>query len=242
MKSKSKKIFLFDVDGTLTSPLKKMSTDFAFFFLQWMSNKTVFLVGGSDYLKISRQVPSSILKRCAGVFCCMGNALIINDKIVYEKQWKPPIKLLERLLEIRKKSPYGNKRSKFIESRRGMINFSVAGRDSNDKEREHYSSWDDENKERQKISKKLNKEFPKLSICLGGMISLDIQPNGWDKSQAIGWLKKERLYEGGQMVFFGDKCTDRGNDESIYDRVKAEGGESFNVSGPKETIDILHSF
>ena len=102
-------------------------------------------------------------------------------------------------------------------------------------------SWDNKNKERQKIAKNLNEKFPELNTCLGGMISLDIQPDGWDKSQVVGWLKKEKSVNSKQMIFFGDKCFNGGNDETIYNRVKAEGGESYNVSGPKETISILCS-
>ena len=46
------KIYLFDIDGTLTEPRKKMSDNHVLSFLSWMTNKNVYLVTGSDYQKV----------------------------------------------------------------------------------------------------------------------------------------------------------------------------------------------
>tara|TARA_B100001123_G_C15335034_1_gene1032499 strand:- start:2800 stop:3528 length:729 start_codon:yes stop_codon:yes gene_type:complete len=239
MISKDKNIYLFDIDGTLTEPLSKMDSSFTYSFLSWMADKKVFLVGGSDFKKISLQVPQSVISRCSGIFSCMGNELRTKEGIKYQKEWKAPVKLLDELLEIRKSSRYENKRSKYIESRRGMINFSVAGRDSSEEERKDYFLWDQKSKERIVISKNLKRKFPELDICIGGMISLDIQPRGWDKAQAVDWIKSQRQYENCKMFFFGDKCHNGGNDESLFKRVTKEGGEAYNVEGPKETLEII---
>ena len=57
------KIYLFDVDGTLTPPRQKMTEDFYQFFDRWVCDKVVYLVSGSDYKKIQEQVPENILKK-----------------------------------------------------------------------------------------------------------------------------------------------------------------------------------
>lgn len=52
-----KKIFLFDVDGTLTESRKLISTKMRdFLFNEVMSKVDVALVGGSDLKKISEQM------------------------------------------------------------------------------------------------------------------------------------------------------------------------------------------
>lgn len=54
--SKSK-LFLFDVDGTLTEPRKVITKDMVDFLLNEVSTKVdIALVGGSDFCKILEQM------------------------------------------------------------------------------------------------------------------------------------------------------------------------------------------
>ena len=55
--------YLFDVDGTLTFPQKKMQTRHTLAFLDWVANKDAYIVAGSGLDKVERQIPSSILRR-----------------------------------------------------------------------------------------------------------------------------------------------------------------------------------
>ena len=75
--------FLFDVDNTLTPPRQKMDQSFLAFFLDWMRDRSVYLVSGSDEKKIFQQMPSSIITRCSGVFSSMGNKLSIDKELIY---------------------------------------------------------------------------------------------------------------------------------------------------------------
>ena len=67
--------YLFDVDGTLTSPQRCMSTDHTMKFLSWMGDKDVYIVAGSGIEKVEQQIANSILKRLEGIFCSMANDL-----------------------------------------------------------------------------------------------------------------------------------------------------------------------
>ncbi len=67
--------FLFDVDGTLTSPRSTIDEEYVSFFRDWVSSNDVFLVSGSDLPKIKEQIPIDILNQCQGIFACMGNEL-----------------------------------------------------------------------------------------------------------------------------------------------------------------------
>jgi len=229
-------VYLFDIDGTLTPPLKKMEQEFLFFFLSWSQNKKVYLVGGSDKKKIETQVPSSVFRRCSGMFCCMGNEFWQGEQLIYKNDWKPPIELIADLCNFQMNSPYPIKRKNYLEERVGMLNFSVAGRDSNTEERKRYWEWDKVNKEREKIAEKISKDFPELEAKIGGQISIDIQPKGYNKSQASRWVR-ENIDE--NIFFAGDKCFEGGNDYDIYLDVKNKGGTAVQVESWRDTVKIL---
>ena len=59
------KIFLFDVDGTLTPARKTMDPEHARAFLSWMiaGDRAVYMVSGSDRKKILQQISTSVLSR-----------------------------------------------------------------------------------------------------------------------------------------------------------------------------------
>lgn len=220
-----KAAYLFDIDGTLTPPSQKMQGDFVYSFLDWSKGKDFFLVGGSTYDSIIKQVPSSITSRSSGIFSSMANELRIKEEIIYKNEWKPPTSLLSKLLEWHSKSPYLHKRKKYIQSRVGMLNFSVAGRESSQEERKKYFEWDRLNSERKTIAADISKNFPHLDVRLGGMISLDIQPKGLNKSQAVRYVRNSNKYD--IIYFFGDKGFEGGND---YDaKLEIEKGDSNDI-------------
>ena len=64
------KIYLFDVDGTLTPARQPMSKDFAEFFADFCKKNVVYLCTGSDWDKVQEQVPPKVLNRCKGTFAC----------------------------------------------------------------------------------------------------------------------------------------------------------------------------
>ena len=56
------RVYLFDVDGTLTHPLTEINDEFAEVFLRWIHAKQriVYLVTGSDIAKTKRQLLQSM--------------------------------------------------------------------------------------------------------------------------------------------------------------------------------------
>jgi phosphomannomutase len=229
--------YLFDVDGTLTEPRQRMDNGLSCRFLHWAQGKCFFLVTGSDRDKLFEQLPSSILSRASGVFTSMANELRVNGRIIYENKWEPPIELLTLLISWRMKSPYPDKRPVFLEHRVGMLNFSVAGRKSNVEERNSYHDWDRLYRERETIAKDIEKQFPRVEAKLGGQISIDIQPKGNNKSLASKWVRKTK---GGEIIFFGDKCNEGGNDyDIVQDIVKNGDGRCYPVKNSLETFELL---
>lgn len=206
-------LFLFDVDGTLTSPRKKMTTKFAKLFDLLVNKEEVYLVSGSDIGKIREQVPRDILNRCGGIFASSANEFWICDNMQYENTYVPSVTVLKFLADSLELSEYKTKTGKHIEHRPGMINFSTVGRRATDEQREEYNKWDKRNGERKNIATSLVEKHPELDAKVGGEISIDIYPTGLDKSQAVHYLRAE--FGACQIVFFGDRTDKEGNDYSV---------------------------
>ena len=228
--------YLFDVDGTLTNPLEKMDSSFAMSFLGWMTGKRVFLAAGS------RQIPSSVLNRLEGIFCCMGNEFWQKKELIYKNDFKLPFQLKE-LLVMRQMyggftpKPKVGGRGPIFEERSGMVNFTTIGRAAEKKERLKYYEWDQKHKERESIAKEIEDNFPELEARLGGQISIDIQPKGNNKSLASKWVRDNI---GGEIVFIGDKCFKGGNDyDIVLDLTENKDGVFFQVDNPNETLKLL---
>ena len=126
-----------------------------------------------------------------------------------------------------------------IERRFGGVNFSILGRKSTCfVEREEYVKWDTERLERHDIAERLRKNFPDLSVALGGQTGLDIGPLGSDKSQILRDFSKDD-----ELHFFGDRIEKGGNDHTLAMKiVENMMGVAYNVKDYTETRTILEGF
>ena len=93
------RVYLFDVDGTLTPPLAEIDDVFADIFLSWLAlkNKKVYLVTGSDIEKITKQLFSSFIDQCEGIFTCSGNVFYSKGHMIYENELKLPAGFIDDL-------------------------------------------------------------------------------------------------------------------------------------------------
>ncbi len=231
-------IFLFDIDGTLTEPRQMMTPTFESWFYKWMRLKKVYLVTGSDMKKVQEQVSDRIIDNCEGVFCSMANELYIGRELVYQNKLNLPPELEFWLQEQFQKSPYPVKRTNNFEYRPGMLNFSIAGRDSTVEERKAYYEWDKTTGERKRIADSININYRgEVEACVGGQISIDIQNTGNNKSLTSKWIRKN---DPGTLIFFGDKTEIGGNDNAIVQDISAvNDGRWFKVEGPSQLKKIL---
>lgn len=95
-------------------------------------------------------------------------------------------------------------RGTFIEFRNGMINVSPIGRNATNEERATFEKYDKEHKIRETFVKALKERFAdeSLTFSIGGQISFDVFPTGWDKTFALNHIKDDGWRE---IHFFGDK-------------------------------------
>ncbi len=228
-------IYLFDVDGTLTPPRQKMTEEFYSFFKDWIVDKKVYFVSGSDYEKLEEQIPQDILQSVSGVFGCMGNTFHVGGHNINCRVFEPSEALLCYLEECLNQSEYALRTGNHIERRIGMINFSVVGRNASHAARNAYYEYDQEKNERLKYAREINENFEELEAAIGGEISIDIYPQGWDKSQVLKNIPK------GNYFFFGDRTLPGGNDFSLAKALTDSGHTVYNVSGYKDTWKIICS-
>ena len=234
--------YLFDIDGTLTEPRQKISPEFEEYFFNWMQERQVFLVTGSDLPKVKEQLSERIIKSCAGIFCSMANELHMEGIEIYKNQLRIQDELILWLKNQLEKSPYPIKRDINFEFRNGMLNFSIAGRGSSIEERNAYYEWDKKSGERQKIAEYINKTYPDMEACVGGQISIDIQNKGNNKSLASKWIRG--WIKDPDIIFFGDKTMIGGNDRAIVEDILQNMDDHsgyYQVDGPQDLKTILEN-
>lgn len=79
----------------------------------------------------------------------------------------------------------------------------------------------------------LKKEFADLglSFSIGGQISFDVFPVGWDKTYCLQFVEKDFT----EIHFFGDKTFPGGNDHEIFEDKRTVG---HPVKSPEDTRRI----
>jgi len=233
------RVYVFDVDGTLTPARESMQPEFEAWFLDFCSKNDVFLVSGSDRPKTLEQVGPQVYDVCLGVYQCNGNEHWYRNRRVKSNGWKPSYELKHYLNTKLHHSPYPFKTDNHVEVRTGMINFSTVGRDANQQQRQAYYEWDKKHKEREHIADELNRKFKELYASIGGHISIDIYPKGADKSQIIKDF--EGVYD--YIHFFGDRTEHGGNDYSIALVIQLGNlGKVNQVESWQHTWDLLKEF
>jgi len=120
------------------------------------------------------------------------------------------------------------KRGTFIEFRKGMINVSPIGRQCSQEERDAFDQMDKTAKIRPAMVSSLKEKFgDQLTFSIGGQISFDVFPTGWDKTYCLQFLEE---YD--EVYFFGDKTYQGGNDYEIFEAERTKGN---TVTSPEDT-------
>ncbi|RWS16890.1 hypothetical protein B4U79_00181 [Dinothrombium tinctorium] len=238
---------LFDVDGTLTAPRQKVSAEMENFLRRLRDRVHVALVGGSDLNKIHEQMAGSgananqplecMLRQYDYVFAENGLVAYKSDKLLGRQSIAEFLgehkcqQFINFCLDYMSKIYLPLKRGNFIEFRNGMINVTLCGRSVNQQERDEFASYDQKHKLRKQFVEAMEKQFPPefgLTFAIGGQISIDVFPKGWDKTYCLRWLPEFKT-----IHFFGDKTSPGGNDYQIYCHERTIG---HHVNSPEETI------
>ena len=243
------RIFIFDVDGTLTPSRLPMTKEFQKFFKQWIKKNKFYLVTGSDLPKLQEQMCFYDIE-AEGIFTCCGNQFwkpdpsIVNTsaELIYDNKFEMTNKLKSSLEVMLMSSQYPHRYGNHIEDRGSMVNFSVVGRNCTQEQREKYYEWDKEKGERRKMSIFLKNKFKDLDAVIGGQISIDIYPKGNDKSQVLNVIEQERLVPPSEYIFIGDGIENGGNDYPLAELMdNTEICDWYHTKGWEQTKQILES-
>lgn len=116
-----------------------------------------------------------------------------------------------------------------------MLNICPVGRQCSKEERKIFHEFDEKHQIRAKMIDTLKNEFRDIDLtyAIGGQISFDVYPHGWDKSFCLSRLPKDKFKE---IHFFGDQTNEGGNDFEIYQHSATIG---HHVDSYKDTQRIL---
>lgn len=201
--------FVFDIDGTITPSRKSIEKDFAKFFETFCKTNSVYFVTGSDKQKTVEQIGETIFNSAQLSFNCAGNEVWNKNYLVHSSGWKPDNEIIDYLEELLNESQFSEKTGNHIELRKGMVNFSIPGRNCSHKQRELYVNWDIKNHERKLFYNKIKDKFDHIDVYIGGETGLDIFKKGFGKSQAISKIRTE---PSNIIYYFGDQIFPGGND------------------------------
>ena len=253
-------LLLFDVDGTLT-PARQPVEDRMNSYLQNLRSRVhVGLVGGSDLRKICEQMlPSSLnsndsdpIQSCVnqfdylfaenGLVAYKNGELLAKQSLVDHLGEEKLQMFINFCLNYMSKLVLPVKRGNFIEFRNGLINVCPVGRSCSQSEREQFNAYDKEHKIRSKFIEELEKNFGEnsdnplgLLFSIGGQISFDAFPKGWDKTFCLNLVDK--TYQ--KIYFFGDKTNPGGNDYEIFVDSRTIGRSVKNPNDTLEQLELL---
>jgi len=113
-----------------------------------------------------------------------------------------------------------------------MLNVSPIGRNCSAEEREEFEAYDRVHGVRAAMVAALRAQFPDfgLKYSIGGQISFDVFPVGWDKTYCLQYLQADGYTD---IHFFGDKTFDGGNDFEIFSSPLTSG---HTTTGPADTV------
>jgi phosphomannomutase len=208
------------------------------FLAKLKTTVTVGIVGGSDLAKQKEQMGDDITTEADYSFSENGlvaykNGEMIGTVSINKHLGESGIKrIVNFALKYIADLDLPVKRGTFVEFRNGMINISPIGRNCSKEERNAYEEFDLANKIRATMVEKMAEELVDLQLTysIGGQISFDVFPLGWDKTFCLRYISEGEYDE---IHFFGDKTFAGGNDFEIFSHPRVKG---HTVTSPEDTM------
>ncbi|EPR60450.1 phosphomannomutase [Toxoplasma gondii ME49] len=235
-------IALFDLDGTLTEPRQAAEQATLDLLQRLRQTVAVGIVSGSDAPKLREQLGSASFSSFDFVFCENGCVVYEGGNLVAQQSLASHIgeeklkEIINFALHYIADLDLPVKRGTFVEYRHGLLNLSPIGRSCSQAEREAFFEMDKRENIREKFKAILEKKFASsgLKFSIGGQISIDCFPEGWDKRLALPYLEGRFA----KIHFFGDKTYPGGNDHEIFEDPRTVG---HAVANPEETKQLIKS-
>ncbi|WVZ83289.1 hypothetical protein U9M48_030454 [Paspalum notatum var. saurae] len=188
----------------------------------------VRLLGTTSYISLK----SFLLEKTSSRYCVHFLALLLS---IYKALGLADDEMLHSVQEII------NFALRYIADldipiKRSMKNlFSSYGRNCSQEERDEFEKYDKVHSIRPKMVSILREKFAYLNLTfsIGGQISFDFFPQGWDKTYCLKYLEEFQ-----EIHFFGDKTYKGGNDYEIFVSDRTVG---HTVTSPVDTLQQCRS-
>ena len=242
MSTKRDILVLFDVDGTLTPSRLVIKPEMKEFLVKLREKVVMGIVGGSDWPKMQEQMGGGdVTQMYDYVFSENGLVAFKDGKLLKKMSIKKHMgeenikTFVNFCLRYVADLDIPKKRGTFIEFRDGLINVCPIGRNCTQEERMEFFEFDKEHKIREKFVEACRKELSDLGLyySIGGQISFDVFPIGWDKTYCLSLVDLTQFKE---VHFFGDKTHKGGNDYEIYEDPRTIG---HKTTSPEHTMEQL---
>jgi HAD superfamily hydrolase (TIGR01484 family) len=241
-----KRLFVFDLDGTLAQSKSALDSDMALLLGKLLEIGQVAIISGGAWAQFQKQIlPNlpdddrlnglSLLPTCGTKFFRREDG---QWRVLYSEDFTPDeaktiIAALDKAFDqsgLRPAEHWGE----LIEDRGGQVTLSALGQAA---PLEAKKAWDPDFEKRKKIKAILEPMTPGFSVQLGGATSMDITRPGVDKAYGIHKLRDVLGIPIDAMLFFGDALFPGGND---YPAQQA-GAQSIRVRDPLETQRIIEA-
>lgn len=228
-------ILLFDLDNTLTQPGKNIEYEHLKRLEYLSKTYTLGIVSSSNFERITNQIPNLDIFKY--IFAENGTTSYYYGKQFHQTTFSKFVgeykftKIINVILEALSHIEIPIKRGQFIEYRNGLLSVSPIGRQCSQEEREMFIEYESTHNVRKSIIEYIKPRLQdyNLMYTIGGKISFEIMPHGWDKTYCLQFLKDE-----GDIIFFGDMTHEYGNDYTLSKAVK-----TYTVSSPSHAFKIL---
>ncbi|NNN08291.1 MAG: HAD-IIB family hydrolase [Acidimicrobiaceae bacterium] len=240
-----KKLFVFDLDGTLAESKSSISSAMALLLSDLLGVMKVAVISGGNWTQFENQLlaPFSgeqgfenlfLLPTCGTQFFRYDGqwSKVYSENLSAEER-KAIISSLQRALDesgIEVDHVWGDA----IEDRGSQITLSVLGQDAPLHAKQ---GWDSDFAKRKKITAILEPLLPEFAINMGGTTSIDVTKPGIDKAYGIHKLEEQLNLTRTQMLFAGDAIFDGGNDFPV----QQVGVDSIIVRDPNETARVIQA-
>ena len=241
MKRNEEILFLFDVDGTLTPSRQIATKEMLEHLISLKSKVSIGFVGGSDLAKQREQVDLSIIdskyKDILELFDYSfpenGLSFYRNTELISQESINSFLgeqtlqKIINESLSFLSKVELPVKRGNFIELRDSMLNVSPVGRSCSHEERLAFFSYDQEHSIRNSYCTHMRKMFPNVSFVIGGQISVDVFPRGWDKTYCLRHLIPSSLsqFESSQNNSQSENVSSQNSAKNVSENISCLSNE-----------------
>lgn len=218
-KMKTKEIFAFDLDGTLTQH-KTIITSTNLQKIQQLSEYfQLVIVGAGSCERISNQLYDISLDIIGQYGLEVASLKQLHDSRELTYTEKNFIKINTDFFEskisyLRKKFNFQNYEGEGVEFHpSGIVTFPILGTKAKIEDK---LKFDPDRKKRQSIFNDVQEIFKDYNVFIGGTSSFDISPIEFNKFNALKKYAGTKNISLDSIVYFGDDYRTGGNDESIY--------------------------